>query len=147
MILNCIYKGEKGINLSGGQKQRVALARAAYKLSDVFLFDDPLSAVDAHVGKHIFDKLIGPNGMLKGTTRVLVTHGISFLPQVDNIVVLKDGRISEFGTFKELLKMKVSIDLQKGIDIPAIKLYCIDFLGKFCRVFIDAFRVIRQGRD
>lgn len=87
------------------------MARAAYKESDVYLFDDPLSAVDAHVGKHIFDKLIGPNGILRGKTRVLVTHGVSFLPQVDNIVVMKDGRISEVGTFKELLKQKVSITI------------------------------------
>lgn len=99
--------GEKGINLSGGQKQRVSLARAAYKEADVYLFDDPLSAVDSHVGKHIFDNLIGKNGLLQEKTRVLVTHGISFLPHVDNIVVMKDGRISEVGTFKELLAKKV----------------------------------------
>lgn len=99
--------GEKGINLSGGQKQRVSLARAAYKEAETYLLDDPLSAVDAHVGKHIFDKLIGPNGMLRGKTRVLVTHGVAFLSQVDNIVVLKDGKISEVGTFKELIRMKV----------------------------------------
>lgn len=55
----------QGINLSGGQKQRVSLARAAYSKADIFLLDDPLSAVDSHVGKHLFDQVIGPNGILK----------------------------------------------------------------------------------
>ena len=55
----------QGINLSGGQKQRVSLARAAYSQADIHLLDDPLSAVDSHVGKHLFDKVIGPNGLLK----------------------------------------------------------------------------------
>ncbi|XP_037547246.1 canalicular multispecific organic anion transporter 2 [Nematolebias whitei] len=96
--------GEKGINLSGGQRQRVSLARALYSDADVYLLDDPLSAVDAHVSKHIFDNLIGPEGLLKGKTRILVTHGISFLPQVDNIVVMVDGRVSEMGSYVDLLK-------------------------------------------
>ncbi|XP_072737295.1 ATP-binding cassette sub-family C member 3 isoform X1 [Ciconia boyciana] len=96
--------GEKGINLSGGQRQRVSLARAAYSNSDIYLLDDPLSAVDSHVAKHIFDKVIGPDGILKGKTRILVTHGISFLPQVDHIVVLVDGKISEMGSYQDLLK-------------------------------------------
>ncbi|XP_038064145.1 multidrug resistance-associated protein 1-like [Patiria miniata] len=95
--------GEKGINLSGGQKQRVSLARAVYNDADVYLLDDPLSAVDSHVGKHIFDKVIGPQGLLKNKTRVLVTHGISFLPQVDHIIVLVDGEITEVGSYAELL--------------------------------------------
>ncbi|XP_010186516.1 PREDICTED: canalicular multispecific organic anion transporter 2 [Mesitornis unicolor] len=96
--------GEKGINLSGGQRQRVSLARAVYSNSDIYLLDDPLSAVDSHVAKHIFDKVIGPDGVLKGKTRILVTHGIGFLPQVDHIVVLVDGRISEMGSYQDLLK-------------------------------------------
>ncbi|XP_006101728.1 multidrug resistance-associated protein 1 [Myotis lucifugus] len=95
--------GEKGVNLSGGQKQRVSLARAVYCDSDVYLFDDPLSAVDAHVGKHIFEHVIGPKGMLKNKTRLLVTHGISYLPQVDVIVVMSGGKISEMGSYQELL--------------------------------------------
>uniref|UniRef100_A0A672M398 ABC-type glutathione-S-conjugate transporter n=1 Tax=Sinocyclocheilus grahami TaxID=75366 RepID=A0A672M398_SINGR len=94
----------QGINLSGGQRQRVSLARALYSEVDVYLLDDPLSAVDAHVAKHIFDNVIGPEGALKGKTRILVTHGISFLPQVDNILVMVDGRVSEMGSYQDLLK-------------------------------------------
>ncbi|MEQ2184112.1 hypothetical protein GOODEAATRI_004572 [Goodea atripinnis] len=80
----------RGINLSGGQRQRVSLARALYSAADVYLLDDPLSAVDAHVSKHIFDNLIGPEGVLKG--------------KVDNIVVMVEGRVSEMGSYQELLK-------------------------------------------
>ncbi|XP_054437323.1 ATP-binding cassette sub-family C member 2 isoform X2 [Pteronotus mesoamericanus] len=98
--------GEKGINLSGGQKQRISLARAAYQNSDIYILDDPLSAVDAHVGKHIFEKVLGPNGLLKGKTRLLVTHSIHFLPQVDEIVVLENGTISEKGSYSALLVKK-----------------------------------------
>uniref|UniRef100_A0A452UGV2 Multidrug resistance-associated protein 1 n=1 Tax=Ursus maritimus TaxID=29073 RepID=A0A452UGV2_URSMA len=96
--------GEKGINLSGGQRQRVSLARAVYSEADLFLLDDPLSAVDSHVAKHIFDQVIGPEGVLAGKTRVLVTHGISFLPQMDFIIVLADGQVSEVGSYPGLLQ-------------------------------------------
>ncbi|XP_077131251.1 multidrug resistance-associated protein 1 isoform X1 [Ranitomeya variabilis] len=96
--------GEKGVNLSGGQKQRVSLARAVYCNADVYLLDDPLSAVDAHVGKHIFDKVIGPKGLLKDKTRILVTHGVSYLPQMDSIIVMVDGKITEIGSYQDLLK-------------------------------------------
>ncbi|XP_064490303.1 multidrug resistance-associated protein 1-like isoform X2 [Ornithodoros turicata] len=98
--------GEKGINLSGGQKQRVSLARAVYSGADLYLLDDPLSAVDSHVGKHIFENVIGPQGVLKDKTRLLVTHGISYLPQMDLIVVLKDGQVQEQGTYQELMSRK-----------------------------------------
>ncbi|KAM4697381.1 multidrug resistance-associated protein 1-like isoform 2-T2 [Rhinophrynus dorsalis] len=96
--------GEKGVNLSGGQKQRVSLARAVYCNTDLYLLDDPLSAVDAHVGKHIFDKVIGPKGLLKDKTRILVTHGVSYLPHMDSIIVMVDGKITEVGSYQELLK-------------------------------------------
>ncbi|NXU19535.1 MRP6 protein, partial [Pardalotus punctatus] len=96
--------GEKGINLSGGQKQRVTLARAVYQKASIYLLDDPLSAVDAHVRQHIFEHVLGPQGLLKDKTRVLVTHTINILPQVDNIVFLVDGMISETGSYQELLQ-------------------------------------------
>ncbi|CAL1277165.1 unnamed protein product [Larinioides sclopetarius] len=98
--------GEKGINLSGGQKQRVSLARAVYASADMYLLDDPLSAVDSHVGKHIFDKVIGPSGLLKSKTRILVTHSLTYLPQTDVIYVMKDGTIAEKGSFQELVESK-----------------------------------------
>ncbi|EEC13294.1 multidrug resistance protein, putative [Ixodes scapularis] len=94
--------GERGINLSGGQKQRVSLARAAYQKKDLYLFDDPLSAVDAHVGAALFKDLIGPRGMLKDTTRILVTHNLSVLSEVDYILVMQEGSIVESGSFEDL---------------------------------------------
>uniref|UniRef100_A0A673HV30 ATP-binding cassette, sub-family C (CFTR/MRP), member 2 n=1 Tax=Sinocyclocheilus rhinocerous TaxID=307959 RepID=A0A673HV30_9TELE len=98
--------GEKGINLSGGQKQRVSLARAVYSSADVYLLDDPLSAVDSHVGKHLFERVIGPKGLLKDKTRILVTHGISFLPYVDEIIVLVNGVVFEVGSYDGLRASK-----------------------------------------
>ncbi|WAR17124.1 MRP1-like protein, partial [Mya arenaria] len=95
--------GEKGINLSGGQKQRISLARAVYNNADVYLLDDPLSAVDSHVGKHIFNEVIGSEGLLRNKTRILVTHGVHWLPKVDKIVVLVNGQISEMGSYEQLL--------------------------------------------
>uniref|UniRef100_A0A1B6E9X5 ABC-type glutathione-S-conjugate transporter n=1 Tax=Clastoptera arizonana TaxID=38151 RepID=A0A1B6E9X5_9HEMI len=98
--------GERGVNLSGGQKQRVSLARAVYNDAQVYLLDHPLSAVDSHIGKHIFNNVIGRQGLLKKKTRVLVTHAMTFLPQVDMIYVMKDGTITETGTYSELLARK-----------------------------------------
>ena len=80
--------------------------RAVYSDADLYLLDDPLSAVDSHVGKHIFDHVISHNGILANKTRLLVTHGITYLPKTDHIIVLKDGKITEQGSYNELLGQK-----------------------------------------
>lgn len=67
-----MFASFKGINLSGGQKLRVSLARAVYFDADIYLFDDPLSAVDSHVGKHIFEEVIGPQGLLKKKVKLIL---------------------------------------------------------------------------
>nr|UOU03335.1 ATP-binding cassette subfamily C1-4 [Brachionus rubens] len=95
--------GEKGINLSGGQKQRISLARCVYSNADLYLLDDSLSAVDAHVGKHIFDSVIGPNGLLKDKTRIFVTNSLNFLSDSDNICLFENGSIVDSGRYEVLL--------------------------------------------
>ncbi|OWM71292.1 hypothetical protein CDL15_Pgr011419 [Punica granatum] len=92
--------GERGVNISGGQKQRVSMARAVYSNSDVYIFDDPLSALDAHVARQVFDKCI--KGELSKKTRVLVTNQLHFLSQVDKIILVHEGMVKEEGTFDEL---------------------------------------------
>lgn len=82
--------GERGASLSGGQRARVSLARAVYRRADLYLLDDPLSAVDAHVGRHLFDRCIGPKGQLKGCTRILVTHQVHYLNGADWIIVMNN---------------------------------------------------------
>ncbi|XP_035658055.1 multidrug resistance-associated protein 5-like [Branchiostoma floridae] len=95
--------GERGINLSGGQKQRVSLARALYADKDIYLLDDPLSAVDAHVGEHIFRHYI--KKMLRGKTVVLITHQLQHLSDCDEVLLLKDGRIAGKGPHRRLMTM------------------------------------------
>ena len=82
------YIGEKGVNLSGGQRARISLARALYSDADIYLLDDPLSAVDANVARHIYNNCI--NGYLKSKIRILVTHQVHFLADANNIILLKD---------------------------------------------------------
>uniref|UniRef100_A0A7N5ZUU6 ATP-binding cassette, sub-family C (CFTR/MRP), member 12 n=1 Tax=Anabas testudineus TaxID=64144 RepID=A0A7N5ZUU6_ANATE len=94
--------GERGLNLSGGQKQRISLARAVYSNKDIYLLDDPLSAVDAHVGKHIFEECI--KKVLKGKSIILVTHQLQYLEFCDDILVLEDGVVLEAGNHQALVK-------------------------------------------
>eukprot|EP00794_Sanderia_malayensis_P007271 gene7271-8082_t len=93
--------GERGLNLSGGQKQRVSLARALYANADLYLLDDPLSAVDAHVGQHIFQHCI--QEFLKDKTVIFVTHQLQYLKDCDEVICMLNGRIEEHGTFDELM--------------------------------------------
>jgi ATP-binding cassette subfamily C (CFTR/MRP) protein 1 len=99
--------GERGINLSGGQKQRVSIARAAYSGADVYLLDDPLSALDAEVGKAVFENCVC--GILDGTTRLLITNALQYLQRCDGVIVLDSdkergvGRVAYAGAFQELL--------------------------------------------
>jgi ABC-type multidrug transport system fused ATPase/permease subunit len=92
--------GERGINLSGGQKQRVGLARACYQPAEVILLDDPLSAVDQHVGQHIFRHCI--RGLLSGKTIIMTTHATQYLPLADKVVLLDGCSIAGAGTYEEL---------------------------------------------
>lgn len=84
--------GERGASLSGGQRARISLARAIYKKASIYLLDDPLSAVDAHVGRHLFEEVIGANGYLnqQNATVILVTHQVHFLKDADWIIILED---------------------------------------------------------
>ncbi|KAI5605002.1 hypothetical protein BDE02_01G322400 [Populus trichocarpa] len=93
--------GERGINLSGGQKQRIQIARALYQDADIYLFDDPFSAVDAHTGSHLFEEVL--LGLLSSKTVIYVTHQVEFLPAADLILVMKDGKIAQAGKYDDIL--------------------------------------------
>ncbi|KAF4123187.1 ABC-type bacteriocin/lantibiotic exporter [Geosmithia morbida] len=101
--------GERGISLSGGQKARVSLARAVYARADIVLLDDILSAVDSHVGKHITEHVLGPRGLLSTKTRILATNAIAVLRQSSYVTLLRDGKIWEKGTYRELAAMKGAV--------------------------------------
>ncbi|XP_035377481.1 multidrug resistance-associated protein 5 isoform X1 [Electrophorus electricus] len=93
--------GERGANLSGGQRQRVSLARALYSDRPILLLDDPLSAVDAHVGTHLFHSAICRAAGEK--TVIFVTHQLQYLEECDEVVMMKDGQVVEHGTHAQLL--------------------------------------------
>ena len=111
--------GERGVILSGGQQARVSLARAVYADADVYLLDDPLSAVDANVGEHIFQKCICE--LLSTKTRLLVTHQMSYMKMADQIVLLSKGEVLTKGSFAQLMEIGV-LDTVLGIhqkSLPA----------------------------
>ncbi|TKC38026.1 hypothetical protein EI555_016179 [Monodon monoceros] len=95
---------ERGLNLTGGQKQRISLARAVYSDCELYLLDHPLSAVDTHMGKHIFEECI--EKALRGKTVILVTHQLQYLEFCDQIILLEDGKICEKGIHSELIQKK-----------------------------------------
>eukprot|EP00931_Biecheleriopsis_adriatica_P101072 TRINITY_DN76293_c0_g1_i1.p1 TRINITY_DN76293_c0_g1~~TRINITY_DN76293_c0_g1_i1.p1 ORF type:complete len:1392 (+),score=217.39 TRINITY_DN76293_c0_g1_i1:56-4177(+) len=102
--------GERGVNLSGGQKARVAVARAVYRDCGLYLFDDPLAAVDAHVGQRMFTEVFGPKGLLAGKTRILVTHQVQYMPLADHVVVVEDGCITDAGSYADLIGKGLKFD-------------------------------------
>ncbi|CAN8005314.1 unnamed protein product, partial [Ixodes pacificus] len=95
--------GEKGETLSGGQKQRISLARAAYNQADVYLLDDPLSALDAVVSRKVFKEVIGKNGILRNKTRIMACNQGSFLDQMDKLVLVHNRGIIVYDTLADLL--------------------------------------------
>ncbi|CAM6128490.1 unnamed protein product [Calypogeia fissa] len=100
--------GERGINMSGGQKQRIQLARAVYQDADIYLLDDPFSAVDAHTGSDLFQSCI--LGTLSTKTVLYVTHQVEFLPAADLILVMRDGKIIQSGKYDDLLQAGTDFD-------------------------------------
>ena len=107
--------GERGIILSGGQRTRVGLARALYSDSDIYLFDDPLSALDTKVGYHIFKTCI--TGLLCDKTRLVATHNLEILRDADNIIIMKGGSSLEKVDFNELVKSDFGLAI---MDKPKI---------------------------
>lgn len=104
------FVGERGSALSGGQRARVSLARAVYKNASIYLLDDPLSAVDSQVGKHLFDECIGPRGYLarQRATRILVTHQVHFLKDADWIVVMDKGKVLRQGAYSDVMDIDLT---------------------------------------
>ncbi|XP_039312865.1 probable multidrug resistance-associated protein lethal(2)03659 isoform X2 [Solenopsis invicta] len=110
--------GERGSSLSGGQKARVNLARALYRQSDIFLLDDPLSAVDAHVSKHLFQECI--QRYLAGKTRILATHQLQYIKGVDAIILLEQGKIKYFSHYQDLLEYRPEYSILLATENEAI---------------------------
>ena len=149
--------GERGTTLSGGQKARLSLARAFYSRSDIYLLDDPLSAVDSRVGKIIFEK--GIKGLLKGKTVILVTHHLNYARDSDKVVVLEEGAVFAQGTFVSLLSKKVDLlkifeeehqeaETKKEIKSPNIRsLSGRRSSGRFSELQLPKMAGANEGKD
>ena len=106
--------GEKGVNLSGGQKARISLARAMYMDNDIYILDDPISALDADVGKKIMQNCI--IDYLKGKTIILATHALQYTSYADKIIYMKNGEIIWEGIYKDLIKQKFYLEFSEKIN-------------------------------
>lgn len=115
--------GERGSSMSGGQKARLSLARSLYRESDIYLLDDPLSAVDSHVGKHLFEECLSSQGFLgkQFATRILVTHQVHFLKNADWLIVMKEGRIDRQGHPNDLMNDIIKIVEETEVQEAAIR--------------------------
>ncbi|MCL7042248.1 hypothetical protein MKW94_005385 [Papaver nudicaule] len=111
--------GERGINMSGGQKQRIQLARAAYQDADIYILDDPFSAVDAHTGSQLFEECL--MGVLKDKTILYVTNQVEFLPTADLILMMQEGKIIQAGRFEDLRKQNIGFELLVGAHSEALE--------------------------
>lgn len=143
--------GERGVTLSGGQKQRISIARLIYAQADVNLLDDPLSAVDAHVGGALFEQCL--KGCLAAKTRVLVTNALQYLPQADLIVVMEAGAVREVGTFAQLREKGTDFDalcaaheIDADDEEPAAATDAGKKAGASARVSLDGRRASMDGR-
>ncbi|XP_043529381.1 ATP-binding cassette sub-family C member 4-like [Frieseomelitta varia] len=96
--------GERGSSLSGGQKARINLARSLYRQADIYLLDDPLSAVDTHVSKYLFEECM--QRYLAGKTRILATHQLQYVKNVDTIILVEQGKVTVFSHFQDLLNQR-----------------------------------------
>ncbi|XP_049529374.1 ATP-binding cassette sub-family C member 4-like [Anopheles darlingi] len=148
--------GERGVSLSGGQKARVCLARAVYRKVDVYLLDDPLSAVDAHVAKHLFELCIANGGFLtrhnSRATRILVTHQIHFLQQADWVVVMKEGRVAAQGTPHDLQERGIELEHienpeEKEAPIAPMHSRTISHTSTCSNVTVDSVHPMDDGSD
>ena len=127
--------GEKGVTLSGGQRARVSLARAAYRESDVYILDDPLSAVDPKVGRALFENCI--NGLLKDKARILVTHQLQYIKDCENVIVLEQGQVTHTGRVDDVMQEEVMVEkvVEDGDSIKNIKKRAkfVDVLREFAK--------------
>lgn len=132
--------GEKGQSLSGGQKARISLARAVYRQANVYLLDDPLSAVDSHVGKHLFEQCM--RDYLRGHIVILITHQLQYLQNADQIVIIEEGRVCAVGTYDSL--QQSGLDFAKLLTLSSDDEYNSD---KQSSSFRSRSQSINQSKD
>ncbi|KAG0331586.1 hypothetical protein BG000_010759, partial [Podila horticola] len=125
--------GEKGVTLSGGQRARVSLARAAYRDSDLYILDDPLSAVDPKVGRALFENCV--KGLLKDKARVLVTHQLQYIKDCETVIVLEQGQVTHMGPVDDVMAEQVEVTqhVQEGDSVKSIHMRAqfVDVLREF----------------